>query len=92
MVVIGNAASGEDISRELARVAKDVHLSGRTWSSNVDFSEPLGEHKNLWRHSTVIIPCVSKCSWTSKRFWYSNLVQVWNVVVFDVEEDGLACR
>lgn len=58
MVVIGNAASGEDISREIADVAKEVHISGRTWSASVDFSEPIGQHGNIWRHSTVMDPFV----------------------------------
>ncbi len=54
MVVIGNAASGEDISRDIAQVAKEVHISGRTWDSPVNFSEPMGQHSNIYRHSTVI--------------------------------------
>ncbi|KAG0606058.1 hypothetical protein M758_9G109900 [Ceratodon purpureus] len=57
VVVIGNAASGEDISREIARVAKEVHISGRTWSSNVDFSEPIGDHGNIWRHTMIECAC-----------------------------------
>lgn len=51
--MIGNAASGEDISRDIAKVAKDVHISGRTWGSSVDFGEPVGQHSNIFRHSTV---------------------------------------
>lgn len=57
VVVIGNAASGEDISREIADVAKEVHISGRTWSASVDFSEPIGQHGNIWRHSTIECAC-----------------------------------
>lgn len=53
MVVIGNAASGEDISRDIAQVAKEVHISGRTWGSPVDFGEPVDQHSNIYRHSTV---------------------------------------
>ena len=55
VVVIGNAASGTDIARELADFAKEVHISGRTWSSSVDFSEPDGPNANIWRHSVVCL-------------------------------------
>jgi cation diffusion facilitator CzcD-associated flavoprotein CzcO len=68
VVVIGNAASGQDISREIARVAKEVHVSGRTWNPDVDFSEPIGEHGNIWLHSTVTTSLHVKKSWVYKRF------------------------
>jgi len=56
VVVIGTGASSDDISRELAEVAKEVHVSGRSWKSSVEFAKPVGRHQNIWLHSTVD-PC-----------------------------------
>ncbi|KAH8964985.1 hypothetical protein BDL97_04G093800 [Sphagnum fallax] len=50
-------AFGMDISRNVANVAKEVHLSGRSWNSSVDFAKPMGQHQNIWPHSTVIRAC-----------------------------------
>ena len=55
VVVIGNATSGADIARELADFAKEVHISGHTWSSSVDFLEPDGPNANIWRHFVVCL-------------------------------------
>jgi cation diffusion facilitator CzcD-associated flavoprotein CzcO len=59
--MVGNGSSAEDISRDIAQVAKEVHISGRTWdmwsswnrSEFVDFSKPRGPYGNIWLHSTV---------------------------------------
>jgi len=53
VVIIGTQASGLDISRDVAHVAKEVHLSARNWNSSVDFAKPMGQHQNIWPHSTV---------------------------------------
>jgi glutamyl-tRNA reductase len=53
VVVIGTGASSDDISRELAEVAKEVHVSGRSWKSSVEFAKPVGRHQNIWLHSMV---------------------------------------
>ncbi|CAM6046018.1 unnamed protein product [Sphagnum compactum] len=57
VVVIGTGASSDDISRELAEVAKEVHVSGRSWKSSVEFAKPVGRHQNIWLHSTVKCAC-----------------------------------
>ncbi|GFY92651.1 flavin-binding monooxygenase family protein [Actinidia rufa] len=48
VVMIGNGPSAYDISREIATVAKEVHLSSR--SPDVKVSR-LGNHHNIWQHS-----------------------------------------
>lgn len=53
MVVIGNSSSGSDISREIANVAKEVHLVGRTWDSSVDLKAPAGPLQNIFLHPMV---------------------------------------
>ncbi|PWA76012.1 flavin monooxygenase-like, FAD/NAD(P)-binding domain protein [Artemisia annua] len=50
VVIIGNESSAYDISRELATVAKEVHLSSR--SPNVKVSK-LEKYDNIWQHSKV---------------------------------------
>ncbi|GKD05913.1 flavin monooxygenase-like, FAD/NAD(P)-binding domain protein [Tanacetum coccineum] len=50
VVVIGNGPSALDISREIATVSKEVHLSSR--SSNVKISG-LDGHDNMWQHSKI---------------------------------------
>lgn len=53
VVAIGNSSSGSDISREIATVAKEVHLVGRTWDSHVDMEKPLGVLQNIVLHPMV---------------------------------------
>eukprot|EP00250_Pteridium_aquilinum_P006132 c16108_g1_i2 orf=97-1701(-) len=53
VVVIGNSSSGSDIAREIAAVAKEVHLVGRTWDSCVDMEKPVGSLQNLLLHPMV---------------------------------------
>lgn len=50
VVVIGSGPSSRDISREIATVAKEVHLSSR--SSNVKVSK-LDGYENIWQHSQI---------------------------------------
>ncbi|KAI3736170.1 hypothetical protein L6452_15704 [Arctium lappa] len=50
VIVIGNGFSALDISREIATVAKEVHLSSR--SSNVKVSR-LDGYENMWQHSKI---------------------------------------
>ncbi|CAM6023625.1 unnamed protein product, partial [Sphagnum balticum] len=57
VVIIGAQPSGLDISRDVARVAKEVHLSARSWNPSVDFAKPMGLRQNIWPHSTVIQAC-----------------------------------
>ncbi|PSS24135.1 Flavin-containing monooxygenase FMO GS-OX-like [Actinidia chinensis var. chinensis] len=51
VVMIGNGPSAFDISREIATVAKEVHLSSR--SPDVKVSR-LGNHHNIWQHSKIV--------------------------------------
>ncbi|KAI3741211.1 hypothetical protein L1987_58881 [Smallanthus sonchifolius] len=50
VVIIGNGSSAYDISRELATVAKEVHLSSR--SIDVKVSK-LDKYNNVWQHSKI---------------------------------------
>uniref|UniRef100_A0A453NIA3 Flavin-containing monooxygenase n=1 Tax=Aegilops tauschii subsp. strangulata TaxID=200361 RepID=A0A453NIA3_AEGTS len=53
VVVIGCGPSGTDISRDIAGVAKEVHLASR-WSLSAT-SEKLPGHANMWFHSEAQI-------------------------------------
>lgn len=50
VVVIGDGPSGLDICRDIATVAKQVHLSTR--SSEIEISK-LDNYANLWNHSKI---------------------------------------
>jgi len=49
--VIGNFASGADISRDITGVAKEVHIASRSNPSKT-YSKLPGSN-NLWLHSMV---------------------------------------
>lgn len=49
--MIGSSASGIDISRDIAKVAKEVHVSSR--STSTETYEKLPGYDNLWLHPTV---------------------------------------
>ncbi|KAL1199052.1 Flavin-containing monooxygenase FMO GS-OX5 [Cardamine amara subsp. amara] len=51
VVVIGNFASGSDISRDITRVAKEVHIASR--SNPSETYEKLPGSNNLWLHSMI---------------------------------------
>ncbi|KAK7271453.1 hypothetical protein RJT34_27376 [Clitoria ternatea] len=50
VVVIGFASSAFDISREIAKVAKEVHIASR--SSDIKVMK-LESHNNMWQHKMV---------------------------------------
>ncbi|KAL8028309.1 hypothetical protein ABFX02_14G150500 [Erythranthe guttata] len=50
VVVIGSGPSAKDISREISKVAKEVHVSSR--SPNVEVSK-LDFADNMWQHSEI---------------------------------------
>lgn len=50
VVVIGNGPSAYDISRDISKLAKEVHLSSR--SPHAKFSKPNRYH-NIWQHSKI---------------------------------------
>ncbi|CAN6460764.1 unnamed protein product [Victoria cruziana] len=51
MVLIGDAASGSDISRDIAPMAKEVHVSSR--SASIESTKRLPGHDNIWLHPTI---------------------------------------
>ncbi|KAI3838166.1 hypothetical protein MKW92_031382 [Papaver armeniacum] len=51
VVVIGTSASGQDISRDIAEVAKEVHIAGRSLTEGVPTKLP--GHENMWLHSMI---------------------------------------
>ncbi|KAF5952902.1 hypothetical protein HYC85_010846 [Camellia sinensis] len=51
LVMIGNGPSAFDISREIATVAKEVHLSSRS-PQHLQVSKH-DNHHNIWQHSKV---------------------------------------
>ncbi|KAH1159554.1 hypothetical protein GYH30_031330 [Glycine max] len=55
VVVIGFASSAFDISREIAKVAKEVHIATRSPDVKV---MKLANHDNMWQHKMV--KCVSE--------------------------------
>ena len=52
VIVIGSSASGVDICRDIAKVAKEVHVSSR--STSLETYEKLPGYDNLWLHPTVL--------------------------------------
>ncbi|KAL9245271.1 hypothetical protein vseg_018943 [Gypsophila vaccaria] len=50
VVIIGNGPSAFDISRDISKVAKEVHVSSR--SPDAKFSK-VGHCHNLWQHSSI---------------------------------------
>nr|GEY92500.1 flavin-containing monooxygenase FMO GS-OX5-like [Tanacetum cinerariifolium] len=50
IVMIGNGSSAYDISRELATVAKEVHLSSRSPTAKVS---KLDKYENIWQHTKI---------------------------------------
>ncbi|CAA0309968.1 putative flavin monooxygenase, FAD/NAD(P)-binding domain superfamily [Arabidopsis thaliana] len=56
VVLIGNSASADDISRDIARVAKEVHVACRSNEADTYIERP--GYNNLWMHS--MIECVHK--------------------------------
>lgn len=51
VILIGNAASAHDISREISEVAKEVHIASRS-AQAVDLGKLVG-YNNIWLHSVV---------------------------------------
>lgn len=51
MIVIGASASAVDISRDIASVAKEVHIADRSARTSTCEQQP--EYDNMWLHSMV---------------------------------------
>lgn len=66
-MVIGNFASGADISRDVAKVAKEVHIASR--GREADTYEKLSvPTNNLWIHSEVKLTTLFWIIISSKTF------------------------
>lgn len=52
VVLIGSSASGVDISRDIATVAKEVHVSSRSTPDGQPVTKQPG-HDNIWLHSVI---------------------------------------
>lgn len=50
-MVIGSSASAEDISREIAKVAKEVHIASRSFQKGSPAK--LQGYENVWLHPMV---------------------------------------
>ncbi|VVA91067.1 unnamed protein product [Arabis nemorensis] len=55
VIVIGSQSSGTDISRDIATMAKEVHMSAKAVASNTYIART--SHKNLRIHSTISRAC-----------------------------------
>ncbi|KAK2993843.1 hypothetical protein RJ640_012804 [Escallonia rubra] len=51
VVLIGSSASGVDISKDIAGVAREVHIAAR---SNMDGFYGIPGYKNVWLHSMIV--------------------------------------
>ncbi|CAH9102592.1 unnamed protein product [Cuscuta epithymum] len=52
VVVIGSSASAEDISREIAKVATEVHIASRLFQKNGSLGKLPG-YENVWLHPMI---------------------------------------
>lgn len=52
--MIGSAASAVDISRDIARVAKEVHVASRSIANEAIEKQP--GYDNMWLHPMVKVP------------------------------------
>ncbi|XP_074582060.1 LOW QUALITY PROTEIN: flavin-containing monooxygenase FMO GS-OX-like 4 [Curcuma longa] len=51
VVIIGSSSSAVDISRDIAKYAKEVHVSSRSLSAEFPKKQP--GYDNMWLHSTI---------------------------------------
>lgn len=51
VILIGSAASADDISRDIAQVAKEVHIASRSVQNSMSRKQPA--HDNMWLHPMV---------------------------------------
>ncbi|GLJ13520.1 hypothetical protein SUGI_0214230 [Cryptomeria japonica] len=57
VVIIGNSASGVDIAKELAGVAKEVHISARSLNSTVNMTKPADGPGKTFLHPLIESLC-----------------------------------
>ncbi|KAI4335939.1 hypothetical protein L6164_014533 [Bauhinia variegata] len=53
VVVVGNSYSGQDISIDLVKVAKEVHISSRSLDISEGFSKVISKQENLHLHPQI---------------------------------------
>lgn len=53
-MVVGNSMSGQDISMELVKVAKEVHLSAKSLEITLGLSKVISNHENLHLRPQVL--------------------------------------
>ncbi|KAL4274478.1 hypothetical protein S245_068918 [Arachis hypogaea] len=53
VVVVGNSLSGQDISLELVKVAKEVHMSSRSLNITEGLSKVISKHENFHLHPQI---------------------------------------
>ncbi|KAG0470826.1 hypothetical protein HPP92_017526 [Vanilla planifolia] len=53
VVVVGNSMSGQDISMELVKVAKEVHLSAKSLEVSEGLSKVIAKHESLHLHPQI---------------------------------------
>lgn len=61
-MVIGSSASSDDISRDIAKFAKEVHVASR--SAQIENIGKMLGHDNIWLHTMVKfnLSALSLCS------------------------------
>ncbi|KAI7742065.1 hypothetical protein M8C21_030071, partial [Ambrosia artemisiifolia] len=67
VVVIGSGPSAVDISREIAMVSKEVHMSSRSPLVKVAKSD---KFNNMWQHSKI--NCISEDGWITFQDGFST--------------------
>ncbi|GFP81784.1 flavin-containing monooxygenase FMO GS-OX-like 4 [Phtheirospermum japonicum] len=84
VVLIGSSASADDISRDIAKVAKEVHIASRSVQNGAIAKLP--GHDKIWLHSMVklIYVVISLC-----HQGLSNIILIQEYVQIDrVHKDG----
>jgi hypothetical protein len=61
--LIGSSTSAIDISRDIARVAKEVHVAARSFAVETSGKQP--GYANMWFHPMVIILIPDLNGWPS---------------------------
>lgn len=56
VVVVGNSFSGQEISMELVKVVKELHLSSKSLDIYEGLSKVISKHENFHLHPQVSLP------------------------------------
>ena len=71
VILIGNAFSADDISRDIAQVAKEVHVASRSVDDRMLGKQP--GYDNMWLHSRVKV----------FSLWYKAIYRIPSRELFD---------